>query len=226
MRFLSWLILLLAAPLLATGPALAQAPGGPPAVGVVTVAPATLTERSEFVGRIQAIERVSLTARVTAFLEKRLFNEGAEVRAGDVLYRLERGPFVAEAARQEGAVADMAARLANASIHLERAQALMKGPAGQRSAVEDAEMQQRSMAAQLSATQAQLQQARINVEYTEIRAPISGQISRTAVTPGNVVSPSTGPLATIVSQDPMYVVFPVAVRLLTDLRTPMKDEAG
>jgi len=226
MRFLSWLILLLAAPLLATGPALAQAPGGPPAVGVVTVAPATLTERSEFVGRIQAIERVSLTARVTAFLEKRLFNEGAEVRAGDVLYRLERGPFVAEAARQEGAVADMAARLANASIYLERAQALMKGPAGQRSAVEDAEMQQRSMAAQLSATQAQLQQARINVEYTEIRAPISGQISRTAVTPGNVVSPSTGPLATIVSQDPMYVVFPVAVRLLTDLRTRYEGRGG
>ncbi len=192
----------------------------------MTVAPATLTETSEFVGRIQAVERVSLTARVTAFLEKRLFSEGAEVRAGDVLYQLERAPFAAEAARQEGAVADMSARLANATIHLERAQTLMKGPAGQRSAVEDAEMQQRSMAAQLSASQAQLQQARINVEYTEIRAPISGQISRTAVTPGNVVSPSTGPLATIVSQDPMYVVFPVAVRLLTDLRTRYEGRGG
>ena len=74
-------------------------------------------------------------------------------------------------------------------------------------------------AAQLSGAQAALQQSRINVDYTEIRAPIDGEIGRTAITPGNVVSPSSGPLAMIVSQDPMYVTFPVAVRLLTDLRT-------
>ncbi len=222
MRFFLWLAMLLAA-----GPALAQAPGGPPpAVGVVTAEPASITESSEFVGRIQAIDRVTLTARVTAFLEQRLFTEGAEVHAGDVLYKLERAPFEAEAARWEGAVADMSARLANATIQLNRAQSLLGTPAGQRSAVDDAVMQQRSMAAQLSTAQAQLQQARINVDYTEIRAPVSGRISRTAITPGNVVSPSTGPLAVIVGQDPIYVTFPVGVRLLTEVRTRYEGRGG
>ena len=92
MRLLSWLMLSLAI----ASQAFAQAPPGPPAVGVVTVDQASITETSEFVGRIQAIQRVALTARVTAFLEDRLFTEGAEVHAGDLLYRLERPPFEAD----------------------------------------------------------------------------------------------------------------------------------
>jgi membrane fusion protein (multidrug efflux system) len=207
-------------------PVLAQAPGGPPAVGVVTVQPASITETSEFVGRVQAIQRVALTARVTAFLEQRLFVEGAEVHAGDLLYKLERGPFEADVANKEAAVADNSARLANATIQLNRAQTLLGTPAGQRSNVDDAVAAQRSQAAQLAGAQAALRQSRINLDYTEIRAPIDGQISRTAITPGNVVSPSTGPLAIIVSQDPMYVTFPVAVRLLSDLRTRYDERGG
>ena len=222
--------LLLAAPLAAAllpMPARAQMPGGPPpSVGVITVAPARITETSEFVGRVQAKERVSLTARVTAFLEKRLFVEGTEVHAGDLLYALERGPFEADLAQKEAAVADTAAKLINANITLDRARTLLKTPAGQRSTYDDAEAAQRSAAAQLSSAQAALRQSRINLDYTEIKAPIDGQISRTAVTPGNVVSPGNGVLATIVSQDPEYVLFPVAVRDLTALRTRYADKGG
>jgi membrane fusion protein (multidrug efflux system) len=207
-------------------PAFAQAPGGPPAVGVVKVDQATITETSEFVGRVQAIQRVALTARVTAYLDERLFVEGTEVHAGDVLYRLERPPFEADVANKEAAVADASARLANATIQLDRAQKLLNTPAGQRSNVDDAIAAQRSQAAQLSGAQAALRQSRINLDYTEIRAPIDGQISRTAITPGNAVSPQTGPLAMIVSQDPMYVTFPVSVRLLTDLRTRYEGRGG
>ena len=69
------------------GGAQAQAPSGPPAVGVVHATRQAVTETSEFIGRIQAVDRVSLTARVTAFLEQRLFIEGTEVKAGDLLYR-------------------------------------------------------------------------------------------------------------------------------------------
>ena len=107
------------------GAAEAQAPGGPPAVGVVRVTRQTVTETSEFIGRIQAVDRVALTARVTAFLEQRLFVEGAEVKEGDLLYRLERPPFEAAVAQQEAAVADASARLANANIQLARAQSLL-----------------------------------------------------------------------------------------------------
>jgi membrane fusion protein, multidrug efflux system len=212
--------------LLAAIPARAQAPGGPPAVGVVTVEPATITESSQFVGRVQAVQRVALNARVTAFLEQRLFTEGTEVHAGDILYKLERGPFEADVGNKEAAVADAGARLANATIQLNRAQKLLSTPAGQQSTYDDAVAAQRSQAAQLSGAQAALRQSRINLDYTEIRAPIDGEISRTAITPGNVVSPGSGPLATIVSQDPMYVTFPVAVRLLSDLRTRYAGRGG
>jgi membrane fusion protein, multidrug efflux system len=222
-----WLAHVLAALLLLVAPpARAQTPAGPPAVGVVTVEPATITETSEFVGRVQAIQRVALTARVTAFMEQRLFVEGNEVRSGDLLYRLERGPFEADVANKEAAVADNSAKLANTTIQLNRAQSLIGTPAGQRSTVDDAVAAQRSAAAQLAGAQAALRQSRINLDYTQILAPIDGQISRTAITPGNVVSPNAGPLAMIVSQDPMYVTFPVAVRLLTDLRKRYEGKGG
>jgi membrane fusion protein (multidrug efflux system) len=223
MRFFLWLAMM---PLFAAQ-ALAQAPGGPPpAVGVVTVEPATIVQTSEFVGRIQAVNRVALNARVTAFLEQRLFVEGTEVHQGDLLYKLESGPFEADVTQKEATVADDSARLANATIQLNRAQTLLGTPAGQRSNVDDAVQAQRSAAAQLAGAQGALRQSSINLDYTQIRAPIDGEISRTAITPGNVVSPSSGPLATIVSQDPMYVVFPVADRALTDLRSRYAAQGG
>jgi membrane fusion protein, multidrug efflux system len=212
--------------ILGTTVAEAQAPSGPPAVGVVRAEKKAITETSEFIGRIQAVDRVVITARVTAFLEQRLFIEGTEVREGDLLYRLERPPFEAAVAQQEAAVADASARLANANIQLSRVQSLLNTPAGQRSAVDDATATQRSQAAQLMAAQAQLRMAQLNLAYTEIHAPIGGKVSRTAVTVGNVVSPSSGPLASIVSQDPMYVQFPIAMRAELDLEKRYADQSG
>lgn len=195
-------------------------------MGIVRAQQTAITETSEFVGRVQAIDRVSLTARVTAFLEQRLFTEGSEVKQGDLLYRLERGPFEAAVQQQEAAVADASARLANANIQLARAQSLLATPAGQRSNVDDAVANQRSLAAQVLSAQAQLRQAQINLGYTEIRAPVAGKISRTSITVGNVVSPSTGPLATIVSQDPMYVTFPVSSRVQAELERRYAGKGG
>ncbi|MDB5401168.1 MAG: hypothetical protein QOD93_3543 [Acetobacteraceae bacterium] len=203
-----------------------QPPGGPPSVGVVRAEQTAVTETSEFVGRVQAIERVALTARVTAFIDQRLFVEGSEVNKGDLLYRLERAPFEAVVQQQEAAVADTSARLANANIQLARAQSLLSTPAGQRSNVDDAVANQRSLAAQVLSAQAQLKAAQINLDYTEIHAPVAGKISRTSITVGNVVSPSSGLLASIVSQDPMYVLFPVASRTLTELQKRYADKGG
>ncbi len=223
---LAFLCFAIAAALL-PGVALAQAPGAPPpAVGVVKAELVAVTETSDFVGRVQAIDRVALTARVTAFLDERLFTEGAEVQRGDLLYKLERAPFETAVAQQEGTLADVTARLANAGIQLGRAQTLLGTPAGQRSTVDDALANQRSLAAQTAVATAQLRQAKINLEYTEVRAPIAGKISRSNITIGNVVSPSSGPLATIVSQDPMYITFPVASRTLTALQKRYADKGG
>ena len=201
-------------------------PQGPPAVGVTAVKRQAVTETSEFVGRIQAINRVDLIARVTAFIEKRSFVEGSEVKTGQTLYQLERGPFEAQVAAQAATVAQNEATLNNNGLKLNRATALLNTPAGQRSNVDDAQAGQRTAQAQLLAAQAQMRQAQINLDYTDIKAPIDGLIGRTTVTVGNVVSPSSGVLATIVSQDPMYVLFPISVRAALDLRDKYASAGG
>ena len=221
------LALLLALIALAS-PAHAQpgGPGGPPAVGVVQAKVQPITETSEFVGRVQAVNRVDLVARVTAFIQQRQFTEGGDVRAGDVLYLLERAPFEAVVAAQAASVAQANAVLQNSGLTLGRAEALLNTPAGQRSRVDDAQSAQRSQAAVLAGAQAQLRQAQVNLDYTTIKAPIDGKISRTSATEGNVVGPTTGTLATIVSQDPMYVLFPISVRAAVDLRDRYADKGG
>lgn len=208
-------------------PALAQfGPGGPPEVGVVAAAPEQVTETSQFVGRVQAVDTVTLVARVTAFLTARHFTEGSEVEKGQLLYTLERGPFQAAVAAAQAAVAQNRALLANATLTLNRARALLGTPAGQQSTVDNALANEQSQAAQLASAAANLQAAEINLAYTEIRAPIAGKISRSNLSVGNVVSPTAGTLATIVSQDPMYVLFPVATQEALNLRNKYAKEGG
>src|ERR1700730_4449751 len=196
-------------PIAATGETLSQpAASGPPAVGVVEAIKRPITETSEFLGRIDAVNQVNVVARVTAFLEKRLFEEGNEIKAGDKLYLLERGPFEADLASKKAVVAQLQATLENAKLTTDRARTLLSGPAGQQSTYDAALANQRSLEAQVQSAQAQVQSSQINLDYTDIRSPIDGKIGRTAVTEGNVVSPASGVLTTIVSQDPMYVLFP------------------
>jgi membrane fusion protein, multidrug efflux system len=221
------LLVLLFLAVLSIPAARAQMPGGPPpAVGVVKVERKAITETSEFVGRVQAVDRVALTARVTAFLEKRLFTEGTEVAEGDLLYTLEKPPFEAALRQQQAALASAGAQEENARVKLERARQLLATPAGQRSNYDDAVAAERSAQAQILGAQAQLQQAQINLAYTDIRAPVAGKISRSAITVGNVVSPTSGPLATIVSQDPMYVLFPIASKAQADLERQYAGKGG
>jgi membrane fusion protein (multidrug efflux system) len=210
---------------LAALPAAAQF-GGPPVVGVVTAARRPITESSQFVGRVQATDTVDIIARVTGFVAERDFTEGAEVEKGALLYRLERAPFEADLATKQAAVAQTSALLRNANITLGRAQSLLGTPAGQRSAVDDAQAAQASLTAQVQAAQAQLKASQINLDYTEIRAPVSGKIGRSAFAVGNVVGPASGPMTSLVSQDPMYVTFPISVRTALTLRNRYANEGG
>jgi membrane fusion protein (multidrug efflux system) len=201
-------------------------PAGPPAVGVMATVKRPITESNEFLGRIEATNRVNVVARVTAFLEKRDFVDGAEVKQGDLLYELERGPFEADLASKKAQVAQLQATLVNAKLTTERAKTLLSGPAGQQSTVDAAVANQQSLEAQIQAAQAQVDLSQINLDYTSIKSPIDGKIGRTAVTEGNVVTPSSGTLTTIVSQDPMYVTFPVSVREGLQLRDRYATRGG
>ena len=207
--------------------AMAQlAPSGPPAVGVIKAERRPMTDTYEFNGRVQAINSVNIDARVTAFLDKQLFTEGTDVKKGDLLYVLERAPFQASVDVQKAAIAQAEAQLENGKIQLWRAQQLVQKNAGTQQAVDTAEATQRTQAAQLLAAQAQLDIAQINLDYTEIHSPIDGRIGRSSVTIGNVVSPASGTLTTVVSQDPIYVVFPVPTRRAIELREEYAKSGG
>ncbi|WP_198379286.1 efflux RND transporter periplasmic adaptor subunit [Roseomonas sp. KE2513] len=211
----------------APAPVLAQfGPQGPPAVGVQEAARRPVTESTEFVGRVEAVQRVDIAARITGFLQEVVFREGQEVKRGDVLYRIERQTFEAEVARTQANIASAEAELTNARVALSRAQELQRTGAGTRVTLDNATAQERTANAQLLAARAAARSAEINLAYTEITSPIDGKIGRTNVTVGNVVGPNTGTLATIVSQDPMRVAFPVSQRQALELRDRYASRGG
>jgi membrane fusion protein, multidrug efflux system len=221
------LLMLSALLCLTVSPAMAQpSPSGPPAVGVVQAEQRPITERTEITGRVQAPQRVDLVARVTAFLDEQLFEQGSTVRKGQLLYRLERGPFEADLLAKEAAVAQAKAQLENSDLALSRAEELLRKQVGSQVTADNARATQRSAAAQVKSAEAQLRTAQINLDYTEIHSPIEGRIGRTSVTIGNMVGPTTGTLATIVSQDQMYVTFPVSVRRVLQMRDRNASKGG
>jgi membrane fusion protein (multidrug efflux system) len=203
-----------------------QGQAAPPAVGIMEATKRPVTETNEFLGRIEAINRLAVVARVTAFLTKRNFTEGTEVKTGDLLYELERGPFEADLKSKQAQVAQLQATLVNAKLTTERARILLSGPAGQQSTYDAALANQQALEAQVQAAEAQVDLSKINLDYTQIHSPIDGRISRTAVTEGNVVTPNSGTLTTVVSQDPMYVTFPVSVREALSLRERYANKGG
>ena len=210
-----------------TLPAAAQfGPQGPPAVGVITAERRPITETSEFVGRVEATDRVNIRARVTGFLQERLFREGSDVTEGQVLYRLERAPFETQVEQAEAGLASARAQLENAQVALARARDLRQTGAGTQVAFDNAQAAERTAQAQVLSAQAAVRVANINLGYTEISTPIAGQIGRTILTIGNVVGPDTGTLAVIVSQDPMRVAFTVSQRSALDLRNRFEGRGG
>jgi len=181
-------------------------------VGTVVAEKKSITPSLEFVGRVDAINRVEIKARVTGFLEDVVFTEGGAVKDGADLYRIERGLFEAAVKQAQGALESAKAAKVLTEIQLKRAEDLLTTSSSTVVARDQALAADQQASGSILQAQANLQTAQINLGYTDITSPISGKIGRTSVTKGNVVSPSTGTLTTIVSQDPMYVTFPVSQR--------------
>ncbi len=189
------------------GAALAQEAAPPPAVSVIPVTKRQVTETGDFIGRVVPIDKVDIVARVTGFIGQRNFTEGQMVKAGDLLFRIEPDTYKAAVDQQEANVAKAKANEVNANLQLKRSQELVKNQNVPQSTVDQNLAAEQSAQADILQAQALLEQAKISLGYTEIRAPIDGRIGIANFTVGNLVSPSTGVLATIVSQDPIYVSF-------------------
>jgi membrane fusion protein (multidrug efflux system) len=199
----------------------------PPRVGIVAAEKREVTKAAEFVGRVDAIEKVEIRARVKGFLKAVKFNEGQAVKPGDPLYEIEQDLFKADNDQAQGALARAEAAKTLAEIQLKRAQELLTKQAGTAVQRDQAAASDQQAAGAVLSARANLDTAKINLGYTTIDSPIAGRIGMTNVTVGNVVGPDSGVLATIVGQEPIYVTFPVSqrefMRVTGDAKGVLKD---
>lgn len=199
-------------------PAYAQQAAPAPAVLVQTVEAKPLSAQSELIGRAAAVDKVDLRARVKGVLGPRKFTDGGPVKEGEILFTIERDSYQATV-DQKTALRDSAkAALVNADGQFRRASELLRTNTGTQVTYDQRLSEQLQARAAVAQTEADLRDAQIQLSYTEIRSPITGRIGRAAVSPGNIVSPDSGVLATVVTEHPMRVLFPVTQRELMDAR--------
>lgn len=191
----------------------AQPPAGPPpAVTVVKAVSEDIRPTYRFTGRVEAIYRVDLRARVDGFLEKRLFTEGADVKENELLFTIEKGLYEATLNEAKASLEKAEASLKFAELEFDRQADLVKKNVGTQARLDDATAKLGEARGVVLAQRAAVDRATLNLSYTDIRSPIAGRIGRANVSVGNFVGPASGTLATIVSQDPIYVSFPVTAR--------------
>lgn len=199
-------------------PAHAQQAGPPPAVLVQPAELRSMAKQSEFVGRAEALEKVDLRARVTGFLGPRLFKDGDDVKEGQVIFTIEKQPFEAAVDQRKAQLAAAQATLANADQQLARTTELTRKGNAPVAQLDQRTAEQGQAKAAVMEAEANLRDAQIQLSYTEIKTPISGRIGRPVVSPGNLVGPDTGVLATVVKDDPMQVLFSVTQREMIEAR--------
>ncbi len=201
-----------------TAPALAQQGSPPPAVLVQAAEMKPIADQAEFIGRAAAVDKVELRARVKGFLGPRKFADGDQVKKDQVVFTIEPETYQA-AVDQKMAQRDAArAALTNADMQLKRAAELLRTNTGTQVTYDQRLAEQLQAKAQVENANAQLRDAEIELSYTEIKSPIDGRIGRAAFSPGNLVSPDSGVLATVVSEHPIRVLFPVTQRELLEAK--------
>ena len=206
--------------------AASAAPAPPPAVMVALASTSEVTPASTFVGRIEATDSVDLRARVPGFLERQLFREGADVKAGDLLFLIEKAPYQAVISEIEATITRAQATLQLADLEVDRQSTLVSKQAAAKARLDEAVAKQGEARGDLQRQEASLEKATLDLSYTDIKAPLAGRIGRAHYSVGDLVGPESGALATIVAQDPVYVTFPVTQRDLLEVRRRAAAEGG
>lgn len=180
--------------------------GAAPVVHVMTVKKEKASPARDYIAHVEPVQQVSIMAQVSGTIEEVCFREGSRVAAGDLLFRIDSASYEAELAQRK-------AELAQAEATLERAEkylAMLKSVDDRsvsKSDLDAAVANESEGRALVQRATAAVRRAEIDLEYTEIKSPIDGRVGRALITKGNLVSPSSGPLATVVQLDPIRVVF-------------------
>ncbi len=185
-----------------------QAPA--PQVSVAAALERDVTEWDEFTGRLEAVESVEVRPRVTGYIESVNFTEGSTIRKGDLLFVIDPRPYRAELSKAEAELARAVAGSEFAAADAARSEKLVDIKAVSREEYDQRRNAAREATANVAAARAAVDSAKLNLEFTRITAPISGRVSKAAVTAGNLVTGGSNAatlLTTVVSLDPMYVTF-------------------
>jgi membrane fusion protein (multidrug efflux system) len=219
-------VLSLALALLAAGCKPAGAPPGfpPPVVTVMTIAPKDVPVTYEYVAQTAGYREVEVRARVTGILLKRNYKEGAPVKQGDSLFTIDPAPFQAALARAEADLSVAEARLAQSKREAARLKPVIEARAASQKEMDDAVSTEQVTEAEVKSARARMSEAKLNLDYTRVEAPISGISSRAVVSEGALVSGPNVLLTTVTQTDPMYVIFGIPDREFLAMRGDV--EAG
>ena len=179
----------------------------PPQVNVAAVVQKDVTLWDEFTGRIEAVDKVEVRPRVAGYLDKVNFEEGHDVKKGELLFQIDDREYRAAHARAVAEVERARSRAALAQRQLERSRQLVSNKLVARNDLDLREDELAQAQADVKATQAAAEQARLNLDFTRVTAPIDGRVGKALVTQGNLVAPGSSLLTTVVSMDPVYVSF-------------------
>jgi len=178
-----------------------------PAVSVANVINERITEWDEFTGRLEAPQSVSLRPRISGYVESIAFKEGSLVKAGDVLFKIDDAVFKAEVKRLTATLADVSSQLKLAKSSYKRANELSSNKAISQELFDSRSAELEQAHARLRSTSAALEVAKLNLGYTQVKAPISGRVSRALITKGNLVKEADTLLTTLVSVGKVYAYF-------------------
>ncbi len=178
-----------------------------PQVEVARVATGRVADWNTFTGHFEAVESVELRPRVSGYIEALNFTEGSDVARGDVLFVIDQRPYQLQLERAQAEVARAKSLREIAQIDLQRSEKLIALKAVSKEEYDQRASKLSQAEAELQAAIAQLDQARLDLEYTRVVSPIDGRVSRAAVTRGNYVTAGSSVLTTLVSLDPIYVTF-------------------
>lgn len=194
----------------------------PPEVRVVIASTQSVGNITEVPGRVQAVRTAQVRARVDGIVERRLYNEGSDVKAGQTLFRIDPRELRASASAVQATLTRARATAANAKQDVERYKGLVQEQAISQQEFDAAMARLRTAEADIAQTEAQLESARLNLSYTTVTAPIDGRAGRAQVTEGALVSASAATLLTTIEQlDPIFVNFSQSSAYLLSIRREM-----